>query len=148
MLQYCKRVAGMGARRMITFFVAGIPQPKGSTKSFLHRHSGRVVTMSDNDKLKGWQSEVKRCARLYIEPDIPTHGPVNLTLEFLMPRPKCHKTTVHHIKKPDADKLVRGIFDSLTGVAYHDDSQIHACKFTKRYVCGHELPGVMIGVII
>ena len=36
-------------------------------------------------------------------------------------------------KKPDADNILKIIFDSLNGVAYKDDTQITDVVFSKRY---------------
>ena len=83
-----------------------------------------------------WRADVAAHVRAAIGNGIvfPT-GPVQLRLQFVMPRrvaePK--RKTPPHTRKPDGDKLVRAIFDALTGLVYTDDAQViefSACKRT------------------
>jgi crossover junction endodeoxyribonuclease RusA len=61
-------------------------------------------------------------------------GPVRLLVAFYLPRPKSlPKKVLHHVKKPDLDKLVRSVKDGLTRVAWKDDSQVVDVKAIKRY---------------
>lgn len=126
-----------------TFFVPGIPAPKGSTRAFLHRHTGRVIVTADNrQSQKSWQASVTTLARLRYK--APVASVVGVGLLFVMPRPKSlPKRVSDHLKKPDLDKLTRCVLDGLTGVVYVDDSQVVAFldPFGKRYA----LPGEMTG---
>ncbi len=72
-------------------------------------------------------------------------NPVGLRITFFLPRPKGDYGTgrnagqvkasapLHPAKKPDVDKLVRAILDSLTGIVYHDDAQVIQVAAAKRY---------------
>ena len=127
-----------------SFFVPGIPVPKGSAKGFCLPNSRRVVIVQTNrDKQKPWASLISVYAqnagvRL-------VHGPVSVDLVFLMPRPKSHYGTGkqqgtvklsspdYHTSKPDIDKLARCVLDALTGVAWLDDSQVVSMNVIKTY---------------
>lgn len=134
-----------------TFFVPGIPVPKGSAKAFVV--GGRaIVTQTNRDKQRPWSASIGLKAE---EAGVKLHsGPVQIICSFLFPRPKAHyrgkAQTLRedaprlHIKKPDIDKLVRCVLDALTGIAWVDDSQVQLGFCRKGYIINHEQPGVMI----
>jgi Holliday junction resolvase RusA-like endonuclease len=74
-------------------------------------------------------------------PEKPIEGPIMLTLQFRMPRPKSHfgakglKPTApkFHTSKPDSDNLGKLILDALNGRFWRDDSQICKLFITKTY---------------
>ena len=130
---------------MISFFVPGVPIPKGSAKSFYNPKAHKVVTMQDNrDRQRPWASLIA-----YTAQEVgckPVDGPVKITLHFFFPRPKNHYGTgkninnlkesapTYHITTPDLDKLERCVLDSLTGVVWHDDKQVREMASKKDYV--------------
>lgn len=145
---------------MIEFFVPGIPVTKGSAKAFLNRKTGRPIVVQDNvSRQKPWVSMIGVCA---LQAHIPTlDGPVCISMEFVMPRPKHHYRTgkhsdqlrpdapvYHTAKNADLDKLERCVLDALTGIAWHDDSQValigRAAKIYTRGV--DQAPGVSISI--
>lgn len=146
---------GIKCQGMTMFFAAGIPAPKGSTKSFLPRNararflSGqhvKPITLADNrEKQKSFASSVSWSA---VQAGLkPAGGPVAIHLQFIMPRPKSlPKRVAHCVKKPDVDKLCRLILDAMTGVAYNDDSQVVQLNSIKRYARNGELTGCEITV--
>lgn len=84
---------------------------------------------------------------------IPAGVPIRMHVTFKFARPKAHFRTNGEIKesapfyvtkKPDLDKLVRALGDALTGVIYHDDSQIASLDVTKVFCQTDEVPGVEI----
>lgn len=126
-----------------TFTALGKAEPKGSTRSFVPRHSktGHAVTTSANKNLKPWESVVRSEA---VAAGLrPVHAAVRVGIRFFFARPKYHFTTkggikpamVHapHLVTPDVDKLARAVLDGLTGVAYHDDKQV--VGFTELEKC-------------
>ena len=128
----------------IEFTVLGVPVPKGSTRAFAMMRNGKpfAVTTAANPKTKSWQSEVTVMAQAHAPAEGPWDGPVQLSVNFLMPRPKTlAKKVQHHIKKPDLDKLLRLIKDALKGVIYKDDSQVVEVWASKKY---HAVTGVRI----
>ena len=119
---------------MITeFWVPGIPQSKGSTRAFDVK--GRAHTTSANDKTKPWQQLVSLFASQFWKGAPPTDSAVQiwLTFHFIRPKSVSAKRRPHHTVKPDLDKLVRTIYDALTGIVYVDDSQVVFCKESKIY---------------
>jgi crossover junction endodeoxyribonuclease RusA len=134
---------------MITFTAYGTPIPKGSTKAFFRQGMRFPVVTNDNKRTKPWADTVK-CAALdaigssnILFPD----GPVRIDILFKLPRPKSlSKNVVHHVKKPDVDKLTRAIFDSLTGVIWTDDSQVVDQHSLKTYAADGEMPGAHITI--
>ncbi|MBC3186381.1 RusA family crossover junction endodeoxyribonuclease [Corynebacterium sp. zg-331] len=103
----------------IKLFVPGLPAPQGSKR---HVGGGRLVESSKN--VKSWRSTIARTAREHITQ--PLEGPIELHVDFHMPRPKnwgC-KRNDPMIQRPDLDKLLRAVDDALTGVAFRDDSQV------------------------
>ena len=108
---------------MISFRVNGLPVPQGSMK-VIH---GRVLH-SQGSALAVWRSTIGWEAKVA---GATPHGlPVRITIIFIMPRPKTVKRPYPTVA-PDLDKLVRGVLDGLTGIAYEDDAQvveIHAHK--------------------
>jgi crossover junction endodeoxyribonuclease RusA len=142
----------------INFFVPGIPVAKGSAKAFVVK--GRaIVTQSNGAKQKPWASAISYTAQQAgVRPYV---GPVLVSMTFVMPRPKNHyrangklKDTapLFHVSKPDVDKLVRLVFDALTGIAWKDDSQAQIKVAEKLYAddtytaTSYGQPGVKIGI--
>lgn len=120
----------------LSFTVWGVAQPKGSTRAFVPKGWTRPIVTSDNPKNKGWQQLVAeaagrardKCGSALLE------GPIKLRVAFYLPRPKSlPRKVVHHIKKPDVDKLLRSVKDGLKSVAWHDDSQVVDARALKFY---------------
>ena len=129
------------------FFVPGKPQPAGSKKAFPYKKSegGWGASVVDaNPNQKSWQARVSSVAMDSYDGAL-IEGPVLLQLIFLMERPKSHFRTgkySHLLKdsapvaphgKPDVLKLGRAVEDALSGVIYHDDSQVTTEFLMKRY---------------
>jgi Holliday junction resolvase RusA-like endonuclease len=131
---------------MISFFVAGLPQTKGSTKGFVGRSKKtgklRAFLTNDNVKNKGWAALVAWEARK-VAPPKPYAGPVYLGLTFRLKKPKRPKHSFYHITKPDWDKLARSVGDALKeGGIYNDDAQVCEVSCQKIYA------SVQVGVQI
>ena len=62
----------------------------------------------------------------------PINGAVFINLLFSMPRPKTVKRPSPTVP-PDLDKLIRGVLDALTAVAYVDDGQVTEITAIKVY---------------
>jgi Holliday junction resolvase RusA-like endonuclease len=117
---------------MTTFTIAGRCATKGSANSFIDPRSGRKIWKADNSRLSSWTKDAKKAAMAARVPMVyKPHGVrMSVVVEFV--RPKTVKQIVPSVK-PDADKLLRAIFDALTGVAYADDSQVVDVTLTKIY---------------
>ena len=135
----------MSDERQISFFVPGRPQQKGSTKSFRHAKTGKIVTMSANKNLKLWEATVRLAAREANGKREALTGAVAVYVTFTFERPRCDYGTgknagtlknsapQEHTKTPDIDKLVRGILDGLTGVLFRDDRQVAVLMANKQW---------------
>jgi len=123
----------------MTFTVYGVARPKGSSRAFMPKGARFPVVTSDNAGLKGWENLVRYAAQQAAGATI--EGPVRVHLAFALPRPQSlSKRVVHHLKKPDLDKLTRAVIDALTGIAFKDDSQVTAIRAVKCYQSSGEAP--------
>ena len=100
--------------------------------------------VESSKRVKPWRRQV---AAAYADHDFGDVliGPVTLTVDFYLPRPKAHYGTgrnagilkdsapVEHLTMPDTDKLQRAVGDALTRLAWRDDSQIVAWHAYKHY---------------
>jgi crossover junction endodeoxyribonuclease RusA len=135
----------------LVFRVLGVPRAKGSMRAFVTPR-GRAHLVDSNRYLKSWAAGIATGAQLALA-DLPPAdralvvGAVRLTLRFALPRPKrLARHVAPHITKPDLDKLVRGIFDALTGIRWRDDAQVVELLATKRYAARDEPPHVDVRV--
>lgn len=158
---------GLYGRRRIEFTVIGLPEPKGSTRSFAFhakdKYTGqpmyvngkpvlRAATTSDNPKLKDWQHAVASGAHRALE-QVPEPerallvGPVAIDVVFELPRPKsAPKSRTAHTTRPDLDKLLRAVKDALTNVLWRDDGQVTEIRARKRYAEMQQHPRVFVAV--
>lgn len=140
----------------VTFFVPGIPAPKGSMKAFKTPNMKFPVLKNDNPRTKPWQAQVALAASHLSLLD----GAVELRVELFFPRPKKHFYTgrrsgvlrVDAPKRPtgltqgDWDKHGRTVSDALTGIAYVDDSQVVSGAVSKWWSHGGQAPGARVTV--
>ena len=142
---------------MLTFTVRGTPATKGSMRgrmAFVKGKGWRTFLFHDNERTGTWQTLVRdgaAQARARIRHTgilYPKPIPVTVIAEFVLPCPiKLRKRADSHpTTKPDADKLIRLVFDALTGIAYTDDAQVVQLQARKRYVTPGEDPGVVVTV--
>lgn len=125
---------------MITAFIAGHCAPQGSK-----RHLGNGVMIESCKRVKGWRSDVRAALiddrgqpRAYFD------GPVHVDVAFVMPRPKSapKKREPAADKKPDIDKLLRAVLDSVSSSGvWRDDSQVVSVISEKRIAKLGETPG-------
>ena len=82
----------------------------------------------------------------------PLEGPLHLSVEFVLPRPKrlltkrWRELLVWHDKKPDCDNLLKAVKDALNNLAWRDDSQVCQVYVEKRYAAADEMPHARIEV--
>lgn len=127
---------------MVRFTVHGTPVPQGSTRGFIPKGWTRPVITTDNKKLKPWRQQITDTALSLglhrvagdgsIEPIFDRDTPVEVTMNFYFTKPKTSKRRGHTVR-PDGDKLVRGIFDAITGVLIVDDAQVVEFHARKHY---------------
>lgn len=135
---------------MIAFFAAGVPLPKGNMTQVRRGTFSAMVDQSNMARksrkahgLDRWAEAVATAARAAKVPLLT--GPVQLSLTFVLPRPKTVKREEHTVK-PDTSKLVRAVEDALSGIAYVDDAQVVTLVASKVYESSYAAPGVSISV--
>lgn len=129
-------------RWVLDMFVPGRAAPQGSKK-----HVGGGIMVESSKAVAPWRTVVAwHAAQVFT--GAPLDGPMRVQLEFVMPRPAgCPKrSTPPAIKRPDADKLARAVFDALSGVVWRDDSQAVDLHVVKRLAELNEQPGARIRV--
>lgn len=135
----------------VSFFCPGQPVSQGSKRV---GRQGQIYE-SSSKKLKVWRETIGVYARSVMQQlrQGPYEGPVELYLEFRFARPDSHMNLSRalrstapekHIFKPDLDKLVRAVLDSLTGIVYEDDRQVVHLFADKAWVTEKELEGVQV----
>jgi Holliday junction resolvase RusA-like endonuclease len=145
---------------MIEFTVYGIPKPQGSKTAMpFRRKNGKLganllegSTPKSRAAFKSWRKEIAEHA--YVACLYQTgstlwcgsfSGPIQVSLSFFLPRPKSlPKRVIHSSKKPDLDKLVRTVFDGMTGILFKDDSQIVSLTASKEYAANGTLSRVEV----
>lgn len=134
------------------FIVPGLAQPGGSKKAFpiykgkgLQRKFVRAVVTEDGKHTPEWKATVAAFARANYLAEPIIGVPLMLIIEIIRPRLATHhgsgknagllKSTAPAlpITKPDCTKLMRSTEDALTGIIWHDDSQIAMQWVEKRY---------------
>lgn len=120
----------------VTFTVIGVPAPQGSKEKW---------GAEANPRTKPWRATVSADAAEVMHGREMLVGPCALEVVFYFPRPKNHYGSGRneHVlkpgaplfvdKKPDCDKLLRAIGDSLTSYVMRDDAQIAAVHAEQVY---------------
>jgi Holliday junction resolvase RusA-like endonuclease len=121
-----------------SFVAYGTPQPQGSARAFVR--GNRAYVTSANPKMKPYRHTLTQVATEVLEkancvgPAFPRPLAVELSVVWYLAKPKSTpKKITKPTKKPDTDKLLRAVLDSLTGVVYEDDSQVVRVTAEKRY---------------
>ena len=126
--------------RTLRFVVFGESIPQGSHRAFMRPGMRHPVITESNKRLYAWRQLVAAEAQRHAGE--PFAGAVSVTLAFYLPRPKrlAKRGMQLHTKRPDLDKACRAILDALTGILWHDDSQVIEIRATKSYVPPAVLP--------
>jgi Holliday junction resolvase RusA-like endonuclease len=120
----------------VSFFVAGVAIPQGSSRAFMVK--GRPIITSSNRNLSAWRARIAHKAQAIQDVEsFYKEGKYAYSVEanFVFPRTKSMgKKNIRHTVRPDADKCSRAVGDSLTGILIPDDAQIDDWKVTKEYL--------------
>lgn len=136
-----------GAAMNLSFFVDHPPvaQPR-------HRVGKRGAYLPKEHPVHAFKQMVAVRARIANADDghnAPFGGPLRVTLDFTLPRPKSMRllTAAKWASvKPDLDNLVKACLDALNGIAWLDDAQVCVLNCGKRFAAGDEDPGVYVTV--
>ena len=153
MIKFMDGSKGCGA----VFFVQGPPKTKGSFKT---TKTGGVLP--DNPDSLMMQERIRRESAVHWPGLKPHEGAIALKVTCFFARPKSHYGTGRNAGRlkasappypiskgrNDLDKLLRLIFDAMTGIVYEDDSQVCKLGETEKIYAGGTQPleGVLIGV--
>ena len=110
---------------MIEFTVYGTPVPQGSMRVM----NGHVIH-NKGSELAAWRSAIALSAKKVGAR--PEKNPVAIDLVFVQLKPKTVKRNEPSVA-PDLDKLIRGVLDALTAIAYVDDGQVTEIYARKVY---------------
>ena len=123
---------------MIEYTIEGIPRPQGSK-----RHVGKGIMVEQSKHVANWRAFARLCAVQAMRgKEIAAKGtPVRLVVRFRFGRPQKHynrkglrpDASSCHVCKPDSDKLLRALLDSMSGVVFYDDSQVCELAVDKTY---------------
>ncbi len=87
-----------------------------------------------------YKSHIQLLAKQQLKGDFFPSGPLEARITFFMPIPKSWSKKKkedavfsYHTKKPDADNLVKGVFDALNKIVWQDDNQIAKVTALKIY---------------
>jgi Holliday junction resolvase RusA-like endonuclease len=126
----------------ISFTVPGKPVPQGSA-TVARAGSRSWVRASNDQQLRSWRNAAAAAASDAMAGGELLRSAVALIVTFGFPRPKSHyrsdgtlKPTapVYHSGRPDADKLLRSLGDSLTDTVVVDDALIAHTTAEKLYI--------------
>lgn len=128
--------------------VSGTPAPQGSKTAFVRGGRAHVAEGKGPGRQKhaAWRQAVATAARDWQD----QHGmplldePVKVDVTFWLPKPasKPKWKTLPDVK-PDLDKLVRSVLDSLEGLILAGDSRVVAIQAAKVYALGRQ-PGCRV----
>lgn len=130
--------------KIAEFFVPGERIATAGSKVSGITREGRRFYRPASKYTKPWMDTVKTFAMSEYLGEIQK-GPLGLIIWFHMKRPNSHFGTGRNAGilkesapkyptgKPDLDKCVRAISDSLTGIIWRDDSQVVYIQTAKMY---------------
>ena len=144
---------------IITFRVDGEPLGQPRVKAQLVRpkrpSAKPFIHIYTPDSAKPWKIAVRAAAWRH-QPGCPIEGPVGVTIDVLLPRPKYLSTPWHEQNaagelraccKPDRDNLDKLILDTLTELRFwKDDAQVCDGPVRKWYHAIGEQPGVRVSI--
>lgn len=138
----------------ITFFVGGTPAPQGSKSAYVDKRTGRAVVVDGSSTSgkrahRAWRKAVAEIAAEIAaeEPESPFDEPLSFAGVFIMESPKSDQYRTRHTTKPDIDKLMRSVFDSLTESGLiADDSRFFSIDVQALYARPGDSTGVYITI--
>lgn len=135
---------------VIKFTVPGAPVGKGRPK--VSTRGGKFAKMYTPEKTANYETLVALAAQQAMVGRRLLDGPVAVMMAILLPIPASWSKkkqaealcwTFLPTKKPDADNVVKAIFDGINGVVWNDDVQVCDLLMVKRYAA---VPGVHVQI--
>ena len=128
----------------VFFTVYGKASPSGS-KTVGFTKTGQHFVRDSAKGAASWKRTVAQVAGVEMADKPLLTGPLQLIVNFYLPRPKGHYGTGKNaervkdgaprfpIVKPDTTKLVRAAEDACNGICWRDDAQVVTQVARKRY---------------
>lgn len=137
--------------RTLTFIVPAVPVAQPRPRATVLAGHARVYGAPTSHPVHAFKASVRLAARnAYDGP--PLQGPIHLSAQFFLPRPKAMiwksrpMPRVWHTKKPDKDNLEKSLCDALAGLLFVDDCQVCGGFIDKFIAAGDEQPHVRVTV--
>ncbi len=139
----------------LSFFVPGLPITQGGMKPVPTGDGHTRLVTTGGAGLAQWRKKTTQVAQLTKDLMHWTQltGPVEISYRFLLPMPGSRPAAQRKLgiayswKKPDLDKLMRAISDSLTDAKiWVDDGQVAVSHTAKYEVWDPALTGVEVVV--
>lgn len=134
---------------MINFFVPGQPVGKGRARVGKVNGHERMFTPV---KTVNYEGLVKHAAHIAMAGRVPLLGPVRCVLDIRLQIPaswsqrkqqRAEAGMEYPTSKPDADNIIKAIYDACNGVVWRDDVQVVSGAQEKRY---GRTPGVNVKI--
>lgn len=132
----------------IQFHIPGAPVGKGRPK--VSSRGGKFARLYTPEKTANYEGMVALAAQSAMAGRPPLEGPVRVQLLISLPVPASWSKKkqaaalarqVLPTKKPDADNVIKAIFDGMNGVVWVDDVQACDIRTVKVYAT---TPGVQV----
>lgn len=143
-----RSVGGVGAAG-VRFVVPGQPVGKGRPRAAIR---GRHIQLYTPEKTVSYESLVATAAHGAMEGKVPMEGACSVVMDIRLMVPMSWSAKKRQqaldgqllpTKKPDADNVIKAIFDALNGIVWQDDVQVVQLEASKRYSA---VPGVTVVV--
>lgn len=145
MQQESSQLSFPGQSLGVRFRVIGLPGTQAGSRAVPTVNGTRLISTGSKN-LAEWRTDVSRQASL-LTSGPPMDCPLFASLVFYLHRPRRPRWGHYPASRPDIDKLVRAVFDSLTNAAvWADDSRVTDLDVKKRYESDSEPPGVDVAI--
>ncbi len=139
---------------MIAFTIPGEPQGKGRARAAMRKKNGggTYIAQITPDKTVAYEGLIAHAAQQAMAGAAPLDCPcaVQVSITVTVPASWSKKKQAAALlgevlptKKPDADNVVKAVFDGMNGVVWRDDVQAVDLAVRKRYGA---TPGVFVRV--
>lgn len=130
------------SRILLHEFSLAVKPPKHTNQASLRilktRDGRQFIGKQANSKAKQANNMLK-FALLPYKPIVPHLVPLAVSVVYNFPFNKTEKKSIvklgiyPHVKRPDCDNLMKGLFDVMTDMFWKDDSQLCCVEFSKFY---------------
>lgn len=141
-------VGGVG-ETSVRFVVPGQPVGKGRPRA---AKRGNHIQLYTPEKTVSYEALVATAAHGAMEGRVPMEGACRVVMDIRLTVPLSWSAKKRQqaldgqllpTKKPDADNVIKAIFDALNGIVWQDDVQVVQLQASKRYSA---VPGVTVVV--